>query len=112
MVYQWEWDLIEYKVCSIAIYMHQLGFMKMCEPANLNNRVFLTLPLTRDGLTHQQEPANYRTEFVQNVRTYKRLNRLSQREEYYPDPFFRVLSLLATFAIVSVRSHPHACHIC
>jgi len=31
-----------------------------------------------------EEPDEDRTEFVQNAKTYKRLNRVSHKEEYYP----------------------------
>jgi len=43
-----------------------------------------------------EEPDEDRTEFVQNAKTYKRLNRVSHKEEYYPDPLWRVLALVAT----------------
>jgi hypothetical protein len=43
-----------------------------------------------------------RTDFVQNTRTYKRLNRVSNKEEYYPDPLFRVLALVATFFVLAL----------
>ena len=61
IVYQWEWDTLDYK-----------------------------------------DPAGDRTDFVQNTRTYKRLNRISQREEYYPDPLWRVIGLVTTVVVVSV----------
>jgi hypothetical protein len=37
-----------------------------------------------------------RTEFVQSKRTYKRLNELLEKEEYYPDPLWRWVALLLT----------------
>ena len=37
-----------------------------------------------------------RTQFVQDKRTYKRLNELLEKEEYYPDPLWRWVALILT----------------
>jgi len=53
-------------------------------------------------LLEYEDPAEDRTEFVQNTKTYKRLNEVSKREEYYPDPLWRIIALVATFFVVSI----------
>jgi hypothetical protein len=53
-------------------------------------------------LLDYEAPDDDRTQFVQNPKTYKRLNTVSSREEYFPDPIFRVLALIATFFVMSI----------
>jgi len=45
-------------------------------------------------------PKTDRPEFIQNKRTYKRLNQLSQKEEYYADPLWRGFAI--AFAAIVV----------
>ncbi|KAJ1476573.1 calcium-activated chloride channel-domain-containing protein, partial [Baffinella frigidus] len=52
------------------------------------------------GLTEWEQPDTDRREFVQNPRTYKRLNTISQKEEYYPDPLWRGIAVVAGFFVV------------
>ncbi len=42
-----------------------------------------------------------RTQFVQNPKTYKRLNTISHKEEYFPDPLWRFLAVVFSFLVVS-----------
>ena len=57
---------------------------------------------------HQWEMLEYvdppadRPEFVQNKRTYKRLNELLEKEEYYPDPLWRWIALISTCLVMPV----------
>ncbi len=50
-------------------------------------------------LDHEESEAD-RTEFVQSKRTYKRLNELLEKEEYYPDPLWRGVSLAVTWIVL------------
>jgi len=52
------------------------------------------------GTVDYEEPEQDRTEFVQNVKTYKRLNYISQKEEFYPDPLWRYIFVFAGFLAV------------
>ena len=53
-------------------------------------------------LLDYEDPGEDRTAFVQNPKTYKRLNHVSSCEEYYPDPLWRIIALVVTFLVVSV----------
>lgn len=52
------------------------------------------------------EPQEDRAEFLQNPRTYKRLNDVSKKEEYFPDPLWRwaavIFSFVAFMALIFV----------
>jgi len=52
------------------------------------------------GINEWEPEESDRTEFVQNPKTYKRLNPINQSEEYYPDPLWRYISLLAGLVVV------------
>ena len=54
------------------------------------------------GLSYWEEADEDRREFVQNTRTYKRLNDITQKEDYYPDPLWRGIALLVGFVGVTV----------
>ena len=54
------------------------------------------------GLSDWEEADEDRREFVQNTRTYKRLNDITQKEEYYPDPLWRGIALFVGFVGVTV----------
>ena len=47
-----------------------------------------------------EAPQTDRRDFVQNPATYKRLNKKSSREEFYPDPLLRVAWLIASSVII------------
>ena len=49
------------------------------------------------GTLEYENPKTDRTEFVQSKRTYKRLNELLEKEEYYPDPLWRGIALGLTW---------------
>ena len=52
------------------------------------------------GTLDHEEPQADRTDFVQSKRTYKRLNELLEKEEYYPDPLWRNVALAATWVVL------------
>jgi len=63
-------------------------------------RLEITYQYEWDVLEYE-DPQEDRTEFVQNTKTYKRLNEISKKEEYYPDPLMRIISLIATSAALT-----------
>eukprot|EP00960_Hanusia_phi_P035112 751498-Hanusia_phi.AAC.4 len=72
IIYQNEWSLVDYqeKEVSIDAIVIATGVLNI--------------------------PQHDRKDFVQNPKTYKRLNNISSKEEFYPDPIWRIIFLLAS----------------